>query len=87
SLPAARSLTLGGQALPLISPARVYLCGITPYDVTHLGHAATFVWADAAGPPELPVRAYRLLCVGIRNSAAAHRLHPARAGLPLPNRR
>ncbi|WP_028933780.1 cysteine--tRNA ligase [Pseudonocardia spinosispora] len=43
-----RCLTLGGQALPLISPARVYLCGITPYDVTHLGHAATFVWADAA---------------------------------------
>jgi cysteinyl-tRNA synthetase len=32
----------------LVSPARVYLCGITPYDVTHLGHAATFVWADAA---------------------------------------
>ncbi|HEY1970841.1 MAG TPA: cysteine--tRNA ligase [Pseudonocardia sp.] len=45
---AGRSLVLGGQELPLISPARVYLCGITPYDVTHLGHAATFVWADAA---------------------------------------
>jgi L-cysteine:1D-myo-inositol 2-amino-2-deoxy-alpha-D-glucopyranoside ligase len=45
---AARTVTLGGQSLPLISPARVYLCGITPYDVTHLGHAATFVWADAA---------------------------------------
>ena len=27
-------------------PARIYVCGITPYDVTHLGHAATFVWAD-----------------------------------------
>ena len=26
--------------------ARIYVCGITPYDVTHLGHAATFVWAD-----------------------------------------
>jgi cysteinyl-tRNA synthetase len=24
----------------------VYACGITPYDVTHLGHAATFVWTD-----------------------------------------
>jgi cysteinyl-tRNA synthetase len=45
---AARSVTLGGQVLPLVSPARIYLCGITPYDVTHLGHAATFVWADAA---------------------------------------
>ena len=38
--------TLDGQVLPLVGPARVYLCGITPYDVTHLGHAATFVWAD-----------------------------------------
>ena len=39
---------LAGAGLPLVSPARVYICGITPYDVTHLGHAATFVWADAA---------------------------------------
>ncbi|MGH3797023.1 MAG: cysteine--tRNA ligase [Pseudonocardiaceae bacterium] len=39
---------LGGRALPIISPARLYVCGITPYDVTHLGHASTFVWADAA---------------------------------------
>ena len=39
---------LAGHALPLISPVRMYICGITPYDVTHLGHAATFVWADAA---------------------------------------
>jgi L-cysteine:1D-myo-inositol 2-amino-2-deoxy-alpha-D-glucopyranoside ligase len=41
-------LRLGDQALALLSPARVYVCGITPYDVTHLGHAATFVWADVA---------------------------------------
>ena len=41
-------LRIGGAALPLLAPARVYVCGITPYDVTHLGHAATFVWADAA---------------------------------------
>lgn len=40
-------LRLGGLPLPLMSPCRVYVCGITPYDVTHLGHAATFVWADA----------------------------------------
>lgn len=39
-------LTLGGAPLPLTTPARVYVCGITPYDVTHLGHASTFVWAD-----------------------------------------
>ncbi len=39
-------MTLGGTALPLVGRARVYACGITPYDVTHLGHAATFVWVD-----------------------------------------
>jgi cysteinyl-tRNA synthetase len=39
-------LRLGGTLLPLPGRARVYACGITPYDVTHLGHAATFVWAD-----------------------------------------
>ena len=37
---------LGGAQLPLSGRARVYACGITPYDVTHLGHAATFVWVD-----------------------------------------
>ncbi len=39
---------LAGHPLPMVSPARIYVCGITPYDVTHLGHAATFVWADVA---------------------------------------
>lgn len=41
-----RSLRLGGRPLPLVDRARIYACGITPYDVTHLGHAATFVWVD-----------------------------------------
>ena len=26
--------------------ARMYVCGITPYDSTHLGHAATYVGFD-----------------------------------------
>src|SRR5262249_35465905 len=39
---------LAGRALPLVTPARIYTCGITPYDVTHLGHAATFIWSDVA---------------------------------------
>jgi L-cysteine:1D-myo-inositol 2-amino-2-deoxy-alpha-D-glucopyranoside ligase len=39
-------LRLAGAPLPVLGAARVYTCGITPYDVTHLGHAATFVWAD-----------------------------------------
>jgi cysteinyl-tRNA synthetase len=39
-------LRLAGSYLPMIDRARIYCCGITPYDVTHLGHAATFVWVD-----------------------------------------
>jgi len=27
-------------------PARIYVCGITPYDATHMGHAATYVTFD-----------------------------------------
>lgn len=48
SIPPDRSLRLAGQAVPIIGRARVYACGITPYDTTHLGHAATFVWVDTA---------------------------------------
>ncbi len=39
----------------MVGPVRVYICGITPYDTTHVGHAATFVWSDVA------VRFLRLL--------------------------
>jgi L-cysteine:1D-myo-inositol 2-amino-2-deoxy-alpha-D-glucopyranoside ligase len=39
--------------------ARLYVCGITPYDATHLGHAATYVAFDLA------IRAWR---------AAGHRV-------------
>ncbi|MCY7400691.1 MAG: class I tRNA ligase family protein, partial [Nocardioides sp.] len=27
-------------------PARLYVCGITPYDATHMGHASTYVAFD-----------------------------------------
>ena len=40
------TMRLGGAPLPLLDRARVYVCGVTPYDVTHLGHAAAFVWVD-----------------------------------------
>jgi cysteinyl-tRNA synthetase len=40
------SVHLDGRRISSVGTARVYTCGITPYDVTHLGHAATFVWAD-----------------------------------------
>ncbi|MFA1541074.1 class I tRNA ligase family protein [Actinomadura monticuli] len=43
-----RTLRLGGRPLPVAGPAHMYVCGITPYDATHLGHARTFVWADVA---------------------------------------
>jgi cysteinyl-tRNA synthetase len=43
-LPAA--VRLDGVPLHLVGRARVYACGITPYDVTHLGHASTYVWID-----------------------------------------
>jgi len=40
--------TAGGQVRPTTpgSTARMYVCGITPYDATHLGHAATYVTFD-----------------------------------------
>lgn len=41
------ALHLGGTPLPMVGRVRMYVCGITPYDVTHLGHAATYIWADA----------------------------------------
>ncbi len=39
-------LRLGEAELQPVGPLRIYACGITPYDVTHVGHASTFVWAD-----------------------------------------
>lgn len=42
------ALRIGATLVPVIGSARVYVCGITPYDTTHLGHAATFVWTDLA---------------------------------------
>jgi cysteinyl-tRNA synthetase len=41
-------LRIAQRPLPVVGRARMYVCGITPYDTTHLGHAATFVWADVA---------------------------------------
>ena len=44
----------GGLAVAAAGPeARMYACGITPYDATHVGHAATYIAWD------LLVRAWR----------------------------
>src|SRR3954463_2287417 len=34
------------ELVPAGGTARMYVCGITPYDATHVGHAATFVAFD-----------------------------------------
>jgi L-cysteine:1D-myo-inositol 2-amino-2-deoxy-alpha-D-glucopyranoside ligase len=34
------------ELAPQDGPARMYVCGITPYDATHMGHAATYVAFD-----------------------------------------
>ncbi len=40
--------TASGRVRPTVpgSTARMYVCGITPYDATHLGHAATYLAFD-----------------------------------------
>ena len=40
--------TSSGELTPSVpgTTARLYVCGITPYDATHLGHAATYVTFD-----------------------------------------
>jgi L-cysteine:1D-myo-inositol 2-amino-2-deoxy-alpha-D-glucopyranoside ligase len=41
--------TASGAFVPLVPSdgiARLYVCGITPYDATHLGHAATYLAFD-----------------------------------------
>ena len=95
STPFDRALRLRGQPLPVVGRARVYACGITPYDTTHLGHAATFVWVDTA------VRVLRSLGVDVevcRNVTdvdddilaaarrAEHPVRPAGRGAAVPLR-
>src|ERR1700712_5751128 len=36
----------GLQTLDPSGAARMYVCGITPYDATHIGHAATYLAFD-----------------------------------------
>jgi L-cysteine:1D-myo-inositol 2-amino-2-deoxy-alpha-D-glucopyranoside ligase len=40
------SATTTKKELPKKSMYRMYVCGITPYDATHLGHAATYLTFD-----------------------------------------
>ena len=40
--------TPSGELRPIVTgdPVQLYVCGITPYDATHLGHAATYLAYD-----------------------------------------
>ncbi len=40
------SVSQGLRVLPIDRPGTIYICGITPYDATHMGHAATYVAFD-----------------------------------------
>ena len=44
---------------PVAGTARMYVCGITPYDATHLGHANTYLTFDLLN------RAWRDLGLGV----------------------
>lgn len=48
------------QALPSAGVAKLYVCGITPYDATHMGHAATYVAFDTLN------RFWRAIGVGVQ---------------------
>ncbi len=43
--------TPSGEVRPIVAgdPVQLYVCGITPYDATHLGHAATYLAYDTLG--------------------------------------
>ena len=34
------------EFVPIDNVVRIYVCGVTPYDTTHLGHAFTYVSFD-----------------------------------------
>ncbi|MGH8870156.1 MAG: cysteine--1-D-myo-inosityl 2-amino-2-deoxy-alpha-D-glucopyranoside ligase [Actinomycetes bacterium] len=54
TVPRVHDTASGGSAGRAVGdPVRLYVCGITPYDATHLGHAATYLAFD------LLVRAWR----------------------------
>jgi cysteinyl-tRNA synthetase len=76
------SLRLGGVPLPLLDRARIYACGITPYDVTHLGHAATFVWVDVLGRVLAHLGAEPTVCRNVTDVDDVLTAAAARAGAP-----
>ncbi|HEU4568381.1 MAG TPA: cysteine--tRNA ligase [Marmoricola sp.] len=58
----AAALGIAGRRFVPVGPVRMYACGITPYDVTHVGHAATFVWADLVASLARAVGSEAVVC-------------------------
>jgi len=75
-------VTLGGTGLQLVGRARVYACGITPYDVTHLGHAATYVWIDVLARVLAGAGVQVTVCRNVTNVDDVLTAAASRAGSP-----
>jgi cysteinyl-tRNA synthetase len=75
-------VTLGGTILPLAGRARVYACGITPYDVTHVGHAAAFVWIDTLARLLRECGAEVIMCRNVTDVDDVLTAAASRAGSP-----
>ena len=73
---------LGGRPLQLVGRARVYACGITPYDVTHLGHAATYVWVDVLARVLAAAGVQVTVCRNVTNVDDVLTAAASRAGSP-----
>ena len=80
--PVASPLVLGGARLLPVAPLRVYTCGITPYAVTHVGHAATFVWADVLASVARAAGAQPVLARNVTDVDDVLTAAAARAGEP-----
>ena len=76
------AVTLGGTPLQLVGRARVYACGITPYDVTHLGHAATYVWIDVLARVLAAAGVQVTVCRNVTNVDDVLTAAASRAGSP-----
>ena len=73
---------LGGSALQVVGRARIYVCGVTPYDVTHLGHAATYVRVDAVDRVLRRFGVHVEVCRNVTDVDDVLTDAAARAGLP-----
>jgi len=75
-------MSLGGKPLPLVGRARLYACGITPYDVTHVGHATTFVWIDTLARVLHATGAEVIVCRNVTDADDVLLAAATRAGAP-----